>query len=520
MQEYKKKTFFFKNFSVLQKFLKILYDCLKNFLGPLGKNCILFEKNELYFLTNGINLLKNLSFYSKEANLIVQLIEQACLKTFAISSNGTTLTSFFSSKLLLDSFKFLVSGYNSIFLSNGLLKIAHFSIERLNNYSIEVKKISQLVNLVKTVFTKNEYKDITKILIGVILKFKKDGIILIEDSNSNKNEIEIYQGIEIEKGFLSSYFVNDFKNFEINYKNPYILISKYPINSLNQLNDVINFCNLKNRALIIITESIEKKVLSQLILRNIKKKAKIAVIKYNSIKFLNTELLNDLSILTHSNYLNVEAKKFTIADLGNAERVIIKKNKSFFIVSKFSKLITVRKLKELTKKLLTAETIHEKDTLKTRIARLSGNISKIKLSKFFKNTYELEFLKKKIEQSLETLKSSIEEGIIPGGNTVYFAYSKELSYWSLTNLIGDEIICSKLVNSLLKNLFSEFSIYNPKNYKISNELKTLEKSVYTYNFTKKRMVNCFKDGLIDSSKVIRGVFWNSLSLVSNILRTI
>lgn len=519
MQDYKKKTFLFKNYLELEKYLKNLYDCLKVFLGPLRNNCIISEKNELYFLSSGINLLKNLTFSSKESNLFNKLIEQACLKTFALSGNGTTLTSFFISKLLLDSLKFIAVGYNSIFLSNGLLKIAHFSIERINNYSIEVKKISQLTSILKTLFNKNEYKDITKLLIAIVLKFKKDGLILVEDNDSMINDVEMYQGIEIEKGFLSSYFINDFKSFEINYKNPYILISKHTINSLNQLEEVIAFCKSKNRALVIVTENIEKKVLSELILKNIKKQLKIAVIKYNSIKFLNTELLNDLSILTHSNYLNTDNKKFNVNDLGNAEKVIIKKNKSFFIVSKFSKLTTIRKIKELTKKWLTAETQHEKDTLKTRIARLSGNISKLKISKFFQNSYELEFLKKKIDQSLETLKAAIEEGIIPGGNSIYFSYCKELSYWSTTNLIGDEIICSKLMFGLLKNLFNEFSISSNKNLRLYTHLKKLKKLFYNYNFTKKRIVNCFKDGLIDSSKVIRGVFWNSLTLVASILQT-
>lgn len=520
MQDYKKKTFLFKNYLELENYLKNLYDCLKIFLGPSRNNCLVSDKNDLYFLTSGINLLRNLTFSSKEATLFNKLIEQACLKTFSLTGNGTTLTSFFITKLLLDSLKFIVIGYNSIFLSNGFLKIAHFSIERITHYSIEIKKISQLATILKTLFNKNQDKDIIKLLIAIVLKFKKDGLILIEESDSIINEIEMYQGIEIEKGFLSSYFINDFKSFEINYKNPYVLISKHTINSFSQLEEVINFCKSKNRALVIITENIEKKILSELILKNIKKQLKVAVIKYNSIKFLNTELLNDLSILTHSNYLNTDNKKFSINDLGKAEKVIIKKNKSFFIISKFSKLTTIRKIKELTKNWLIAETQHEKDTLKTRIARLSGNISKLKLSKFYRNTYEVDFLKKKIDYSLETLKAAMEEGIIPGGNSIYFAYCKELMYWSTTNLIGDEVICTKLMFTLLKNLFQEFSSFTNKNLKLYSHLKKLNKLFYTYNFTKKRIVNCFKDGLVDSSKVIRGVFWNSLTLVSSILRTI
>lgn len=515
MQDDKKKTFFLKNSLDLQNYLKKIYDCLKIFLDSSQNICIFSEKKEIYFLNNGLSFLKNLDFFSKEVNLVTKLIEQACLKTFSLAGNGTTLTSLFSTKLMLDSLKFLLLGYDSIFLSNGFTKIAYFSAERINHYSIEITKLSQLASLIKTIFNRKEYKQIKKLLITLVLNFKKDGVILVEDSVVDKNEIEIYQGIEIEKGYISSYFINDFKSFEVNYKNPYILISKHSIVSIDQLEEVIKFCKKKNRALIIVTENIEKSVLSELILKNIKKHLKIAVIKYNSIKFLNTELLNDLSILTHSNYLNTDPKKFTLNDLGNAEKVILKKTKSFFIVSKFSKLITMRKIKELTKKSLVAETEHEKETLKMRIARLSGNISKLKINKFITNSSEFEFLKTKINQSIDGLKAAIEEGILPGGDNIYFLYSKELAYWSTINLVGDEIISSKLIFSLLKDLFNEFLPFTKL-----NSSRRSKKKKFSYNFTKKRVVNCFKDGFIKPSKVLRGVFWNSFTLVSSILKAI
>lgn len=518
MEHYKKKITLVKDIQKFQKFLVKINETLKIFLGPFQKNCINFETNEISFLTNGLNFLKHLNFFSNHENLFLKLFEQASLKTFNISSKGTTLTAFFSTTLLLESLKFLSVGYNSIFLSNGFTKIAYFSIERLSNYSIEITKFSQLKNLVKNLLTKNNknnLKKIEKFLSLAIGKFRKETNILIENNIKITTEVEFSQGIEIENGFLSTYFINDFKNFQIYYKNPYILICNFSMNSLLQLKDVISFCKSKNRALIIVTEGIEKKLLSHLILMSLKKQLKVAVIKYTSIKFLKDEFLNDLSILTHS-CLNTEKNKiFSAADLGNAEKIVIKKNKSFFSFSKFSKLIALQRTKELTRNLLRAETVHEKENLKIRISRLSANLIKLKIDPSSTNKYENNFLKEKMERALETLRSSFEEGILPGGTAIYSYYSKELLNWSFVNLLGDEFICSKIVDSLIKL----FSLELQKSFKkIFLKKKNSEKKFVSYNNSKKRVLSCFKEGFFDCTKTMRGVFWNSLNLVSTILK--
>jgi chaperonin GroEL len=172
----------------------------------------------------------------------------------------------------------------------------------------------------------------------------RDGLILVEENISPENEI-VVQGIELDKGYASSYFVNDLKNFEVVYENPYLLITNNPINSLNQIRDVIEYVKTNNKPLVIVAEEINKDIVSTLVLNNIQKKLKVVVVKYSSIKFMKNGLLEDLALLTHSNYFVSNLKDsnvtFTLEDLGQVEKVIIKKEKSTFIVSKFAKLQNV-----------------------------------------------------------------------------------------------------------------------------------------------------------------------------------
>jgi chaperonin GroEL len=297
------------------------------------------------------------------------------------------------------------------------------------------------------------------------------------------------------------------------------LISNYPINSINQIRDVIEFIKTNNRALVIVAEEINKDVVSTLVLNNIQKKLKVVVVKYASIKFMKSGILEDLATLTHSNYeiSTLKEKNYIlkVEDLGQAEKVIVKKEKSTFIISKFSKLIAKRRINELNRELLNSESEYEKNIFKTRIARLSGQISKIKIG--VSNQYQIEEERQKVENSINTIKASLEEGILPGGGIFYLHLREELSNWSSLNLIGDEIFAQQIVFDALRRPFEElFNNTNTPRYQISQDLLKLGYP-YGYNLTDRRIVNTLQEGLVDSAKSIRAILWNSITIVSTII---
>jgi chaperonin GroEL len=489
-------------------------------LGPTGKNGIVAnEKGNIKIITNGSLLIKSLDFNNQNSNIILKLLEQASAKTSIISGDGSTTTIMIACQLLKTSLKFLVNGYNAVFLNNGLRKLLYFLMDKALEYSIPISNTEQLVGVLKTTLGKKVNPEFITMLKECVSKIQKDGVILVEENKLPQNEIEIVQGIELDKGFASSYFVNDLQNFETVYDNPYLLITNIPINSINQIRNIIDYVKESNRPLVIVAENIDKNVVSTLVLNNIQKKLKVVVVKYTSIDFIKNGILEDLATLTYSNYfisnLKKEAINLNVDDLGQAEKVIIKKDKSTFIVSKFVKLIAQRRINELNRELLSAETEYEKSLVKTRIARLSGNITKVKIGS--SNQYQIEEERQKMENVINTLKSSLEEGILPGGGTFYFHLSNEISQWSSLNLIGDEFFASQIILEAFKRPLSQL-LENTNNsiYKISENLLQMGYP-FGYNLIEKKYCNTFENGLLDSAKSIRAIIWNSITIVSTII---
>lgn len=500
--------------------IETIDNCIKVTLGPTGKNSIIANsKNDLKFLTTGSLLIKSLDFSNSSSNILCRLIEQSAVKSSSISGDGSTTTILLSCQLLKSSLRFLVNGYNSILLSNGLRKILHFLMQKVLEFSIPITNEDELKGILKTSLGKKLNNDLILLLNNSISKIQRDGLVLIEENISEKNEIETVQGIEIDKGFSSSYFVNDLKNFEVVYDDPYILISSVPINSLNQIREIIEFVKTNNRALIIVAEEISQDIISTLVLNNIQKKLKVAVVKYSSIKFMKNGLLEDLALLTHSNYFVSNLKNaiqpLTVNDLGQAEKVIIKKEKSTFIISKFAKLIAKRRINELNRDLLTSETEYEKGVFKRRIARLAGNIIKIKIG--LSNQFQIEEQRQKVESAVNTIQSALEEGMLPGGGIFYIYLREQIKNWSYVNLIGDEIYATQIVmDALLKPLKELFNNANIPLYNIFENLSKLGYP-YSYNLLEKKVGNSFESGLVDSSKSVRAILWNSITIVSTII---
>lgn len=516
-----KKAFsLFTNIDQNFKIIDDIDDSIKITLGPTGKTGILATKDgDLKFLTSGSLLIKSLEMESSWGNILIKLFEQASLKTSSISGDGSTTTILLACQLLKSSLRFLTNGYNSIFLSNGLKKLLYFILDKILECSVPIAKQEQLTGILKTALGKKLNYELLNLLYDSLSKIGRDGLILVEENNFPNNELEVVQGIELDKGFASSYFVNDLKNFEVVYENPYLLITSDPISSLNQIREIIEHVKSTNKPLVIVAEEINKEIISTLVLNNIQKKLKIVVVKYSAIKFLKTGILDDLALLTHSNYFSMNLKNstktFVINDLGQADKVIIKKEKSTFIISKFSKVIAKRRINELNRELLNSPTEYEKSIFKTRIARLSGNIAKIKIGT--SNQYQIQEERQKIESVVNTLRSSLEEGILPGGGIFYLHLRDEIRNWSYLNLIGDEIFAAQILNESLLRPFSELcSNTNMKSFQI---LKSIENYGYPfgYDLITKKIVNTLEEGLVDSAKSIRAILWNSITIVSTLI---
>jgi len=305
----KKKFSLFKELETNIKTIDDIDNSIKITLGPTGKNGISSNmKGDITFLTSGSLLLKSLEFENSSSNVILKLLEQAATKSFSISGDGSTTTVLIACDLLKNALRFLVNGYNPILLGNGLKQISFFLLNKINEFSLPIENYKQLEGILKTSLGQKLTPNLFLLIRDCLKNIDRDGLIIVEENTTEKDEIEIVQGLELDRGFASSYFVTDLKNFEVNYEKPAILVTSAPINSLNQLREIIEYVKTNNRSLVIVAEEINKDIISTLVLNNIQKKLKVTVIKYSSIKFIKNGLLEDLALLTHSNYFEANSK--------------------------------------------------------------------------------------------------------------------------------------------------------------------------------------------------------------------
>jgi chaperonin GroEL len=491
-----------------------IYQAVKIILGPTGKNGLaLISESEICFLTSGSSILKNLEFEEKTPQIFLKLLEQACFKTLQISGDGSTTTALLTTTSLQLALKYIINGYNPIFLSNGIKKLGYFFLFKTNQSSIPIDNLDQLEGLFLTLIGKKVPFFLTENLKCFLPSLRKDSLLIVEENISQETEIETLEGIQLERGYASSYFVNNLTNFEVCYENPYVLISSSPLTSFSQIENVLYFIKDVQKPLVIIAEIIDKELLSQLILNYLQKKIQLVVIKYSSIQFLKTGILEDLATLSYCSSTNSIC--FQKEDLGQVEKVIIQKEKSLFLFSKLSKVLAKRKANELARDFLNSDSEDEKIIYQKRLARLSGNILKIKLGN--SNHYQIKEERQKVEKLLIALQSSLEEGILPGGGSFYLTLRSEIAPWSLANLIGEEALAGPLLAQALFKLFKQLFENNGQSSWTAFEKISSSSSGIRYDLIQKKWIKSDESFLLDSAKSIRAIFWNSINLLSTVL---
>lgn len=492
-----------------------IYEAIRTFFGPTNRSCFYCNiKSQVSLLASSSSILEAFTSSEKYSTTLIKLLAEGAAKTLKYTGGGATVTILLSCKLLLGALRFSAAKYNSIQISNGLNRILFFLKDQLLELSSPISEPTQLQNLVTTAAGKKMKEEIASLLCKASSYIKRDGILIVEETTMFGNKVELINGIELDAGFASPYFINDTKNFEVFYNNPYLLILESSLHTSAQLKDVVSLVEKENASLIIIAESISEKLLSTLILYSIKKKLKVAAIKYQQIKFLKTGILEDISLLTHRNVgAKIDQTKFLC--FGQIKQAIIQKTKSTFIFSKFTKIIAQRKVNELNRELLFSETEYERSIIKARIARLSSNTIKIKIGNL--TSYEGPKERQRAEGILQSVTGALEEGCVYGGGLIYLKLKEELKNWGYLNLVGEETYSIQIASDTLISPFLQIAKnLNIKNSSIIEQPMNLT-FAKQFDLKKKGSYNECEDHLLDSAKQVRQSLWNSITLVAMIL---
>ena len=503
----------------LESGINQLANTVKITLGPKGRNVMLDRQYGAPLITNdGVTIAKEITLSDPFENMGAQLIKEAAIKTNDLAGDGTTTATLLAQTLVTEGLKNVVAGANPIIMRKGIQKAVDTILSYLNNFAQDVDDIDSIKKVAEI---SSGSEEVGKIIANAIEKVTTDGVITVEESNTGSTYLDVVEGMQFDKGYLSPYMVTNTEKMECVLDDTYILITDKKITNIQELLPLLESIMSTGKKLLIIAEDVEQEALSTLIVNKMRGTFTSAAIKAPGFGDNRKDILQDIAILTGgtviSSDLGMELASVNITQLGQAKQVKITKN-STTIIDGLGDEQNIKDRIEEIKHLLNDDTLsgYDRDKLQERVAKLSGGVAVIKAGG--STEPEIQELKLRIEDALAATKAASEEGIIIGGGSAYI-HIIPLMGDTLDSLEGDEKIGAQIVlNALKKPLFQ---IAKNAGYDGSVIVDAVLKKQNGVGFDalNNKYVNMFSAGIIDPVKVTKNALKNAASIAQMVLTT-
>jgi len=504
----------------LEKGMEIMVEAVSVTLGPKGRNVVL-EKTygSPQIVNDGVTIAKEITLEDHIENTGVSLIRQAAAKTNDVAGDGTTTATVLAYAMVKEGLKNVAAGANPISVKLGMEKATQYLVIQINEFAQPVEDIDS-IKQVATISAGNDSL-IGSLIANALEKVGKEGVISLEEGKGINTELEITEGMKLERGFISPYFINNTDKMEVSYENPLILLTDKKITLVQQdLLPVLELVAQVKKPLLIIAENIEKEALATLILNKLRGIINVVAIRAPGFGEQRKLMLEDISILTGGTVITQDAglslDNVQINLLGKARRVTINKDSTTIITDGTENEIKIR-CEQLRKQINAAETGYEKEKLQDRIAKLSGGIAVIKVGAVTET--EMKDKKLRLEDAINATRAAVEEGIVPGGGATLVHLSENMVAWAKSNLQEDELvgamIISRAVLAPLKRIAQNAGINGPV---VVEEVQQKEFEI-GYNAANNTFKNMYEEGIVDPAKVTRSALQNATSIASMILTT-
>ena len=504
----------------LERGMEIMVEAVSVTLGPKGRNVVL-EKNygSPQIVNDGVTIAREIILEDHIENTGVSLIRQAASKTNDVAGDGTTTATVLAYAMVKEGLKNVAAGANPISIKLGMEKATQYLVTQINEFAQPVEDI-QSIQQVASISAGND--NVTGSLIAEALaKVGKEGVISLEEGKGITTELEITEGMKLEKGFISPYFITNTDKMEVSYDNPLILLTDKKITLVQQdLLPILELVTKTKRPLLLIAENVEKEALATLILNKLRGIVNVVAIRAPGFGEQRKLMLEDIAILTNGTVITQDAglslDNIQLNLLGQARRVIVSKDTTTIITDGTEKEIQIR-CEQLRKQINAVETGYEKEKLQDRIAKLSGGIAVIKVGAITET--EMKDKKLRLEDAINATRAAVEEGIVPGGGATLAHLSENVLSWAKNNLKEDElvgaIIISRAILAPLKRIAENAGISGPV---IVEEVQQQEFE-FGYNAANNTFVDMYEAGIVDPAKVTRSGLQNATSIASMILTT-
>ena len=495
-----------------------LADTVKVTLGPKGRNVVLDKNFGAPLITNdGVTIAKEIELEDSYENIGARLVKEVATKTNDIAGDGTTTATVLAQSLIKEGVKNVAAGGDPMAIKRGIDKAVEVAVEGLKAISSEINGKEDIAR-VASISANNQ--EIGSLIADAMEKVSKDGVITIEESKTASTGLNVVEGMQFDKGYISPYFVTDTDKMEAIMENPYILITDKKISNIQEILPLLEGLMQQSGKLLIIADDIESEALSTLVLNKLRGVLNVVAVKAPGFGDRRKEMLEDIAILTGGEVitadLGLEIKDTSIEQLGRAKQVKIQKENTIIVDGAGDKEQIASRVKQIRTALEETTSEFDKEKLQERLAKIAGGVAVIEVGA----ATEIEMKEKKlrIEDALSATKAAVEEGIVAGGGTALINIMPDVEK-ILKDLNGEEQIGAKIVlraleepvRQIAKNAGLEGAV-------ILDKIKQSEKGI-GFNAAKEEYIDMKKEGIVDPTKVTRSALQNAASIAGMFLTT-
>lgn len=502
--------------SAMVRGVDILADTVKVTLGPKGRNVVLEKSFGSPLITNdGVTIAKEIELEDHFENMGAKLVSEVASKTNDIAGDGTTTATVLTQAIVREGIKNVTAGANPIGIRRGIETAVAAAVEALKNNAIPVAN-KEAIAQVAAVSSRSE--KVGEYISEAMEKVGKDGVITIEESRGMETELEVVEGMQFDRGYLSQYMVTDSEKMVADLENPYILITDKKISNIQEILPLLESILQSNRPLLIIADDVDGEALPTLVLNKIRGTFNVVAVKAPGFGDRRKAMLEDIAILTGGTVitedLGLELKDATIEALGQAARVTVDKDSTVIVEGAGNPEAISHRVAVIKSQIETTTSEFDREKLQERLAKLSGGVAVIKVGAATET--ELKEMKLRIEDALNATRAAVEEGIVAGGGTALVNVIPAVANLELTGdeATGRNIVLRALeepVRQIAHNAGFEGSI-------VIDRLKNAELGT-GFNASTGEWVNMIEEGIIDPVKVSRSALQNAASVASLILTT-
>ncbi len=501
----------------LRKGVDKLADAVKVTLGPKGRNVIIDKKFGSPTVTkDGVSVAKEVELEDHFENMGAQMVREVASKTSDVAGDGTTTATVLAQAIYNEGLKNVTAGANPMGIKRGIEKTVVRIIEELKKQSKPIAGKTEIAQV--GTISANDDKLIGDLIAEAMEKVGKDGVITVEEAKSTDTTLEVVEGMQFDRGYLSPYFITNPENMEAEMDDPYILINDKKISSMKELLPVLEKIAQTGRPLLIIAEDVESEALATLVVNKLRGTLKVCAVKAPGFGDRRKAMLEDIAVLTNAKVISEELgfklENAVLSDLGTCKKIVIDKENTTIVEGAGKQADIKGRIDQLKRQIEDTTSDYDREKLQERLAKLAGGVAVINVGAATET--EMKEKKARVEDALHATRAAVEEGIVPGGGV---ALLRTIPMISTMKLEGDELIGMQIVRRALEapirfiaeNAGHEGSV-------VVDKVKT-EKGAYGFNAQSGVYEDLMKAGVIDPTKVTRSALENAASIASLLLTT-